>query len=50
VRWADRIVVVEHGEVVEEGSHAELLARGGRYARLVALQHGGVLAPAGANV
>jgi ATP-binding cassette subfamily B protein/subfamily B ATP-binding cassette protein MsbA len=47
VRWADRIVVVEHGEVVEEGSHAELLARSGRYARLVALQHGGHPEPSG---
>ena len=32
---ADRIVVLEHGRVVEEGARGELLARGGRYARLV---------------
>ncbi|QQA44431.1 ABCB family ABC transporter ATP-binding protein/permease [Pelagovum pacificum] len=31
---ADRIVVLEHGEIVEEGSHEMLLARRGRYAQL----------------
>ncbi len=35
---ADRIVVMEAGRVVEEGRHAELLARGGLYARLARLQ------------
>ncbi len=34
VRHADRIVVVADGQVVEEGSHAELLARSGLYRRL----------------
>ena len=31
---ADRIVVLEHGRLVEQGTHAALLARGGRYARM----------------
>ncbi len=35
---ADRIVVMDAGRVVEEGKHAELLARGGLYARLARLQ------------
>ena len=30
----DRLVVMEQGAIIEEGSHAELIARGGRYARL----------------
>jgi ATP-binding cassette subfamily B protein len=38
VQRADRIVVLEHGRVVDEGRHAELIARGGLYARLAALQ------------
>jgi ATP-binding cassette subfamily B protein len=37
---ADRIVVMDEGRVVEEGTHAELTARGGLYARLAKLQFG----------
>lgn len=36
VRRADRIVVLEHGKVVEQGSHAELMTAGGVFARLSA--------------
>jgi len=38
VERADRIVVLESGRVVQQGSHAELLGRGGLYAKLHALQ------------
>ncbi|HEX4799647.1 MAG TPA: ABC transporter transmembrane domain-containing protein [Sphingomicrobium sp.] len=38
VRAADRIVVMEDGQIVEEGTHATLNARGGLYARLARLQ------------
>lgn len=38
VQKADRIVVLDHGRVVEQGSHTELMARGGLYASLAALQ------------
>ena len=39
----DRLVVMDQGRIVEQGSHAELLARGGIYARLWAHQSGGFL-------
>jgi ATP-binding cassette, subfamily B, bacterial len=38
VRQADRILVFEHGSLIEQGSHEELLALGGRYAELFNLQ------------
>ncbi len=38
VRRADRIVVLDAGRVVEDGSHADLVAAGGRYARMFTLQ------------
>lgn len=38
VREADQIVVMDRGRVVEQGSHEELLAKGGTYAGLYALQ------------
>jgi subfamily B ATP-binding cassette protein MsbA len=41
IEKADRIVVLERGEIAEIGSHAELLARGGIYARLYRLQFAG---------
>ncbi|MHC5767458.1 MAG: ABC transporter ATP-binding protein [Nostoc sp.] len=41
VRMADKILVIENGEVIEQGTHAELLQLGGRYAKLFLLQAAG---------
>ncbi|HVJ36018.1 MAG TPA: ABC transporter ATP-binding protein [Terriglobia bacterium] len=41
----DRLIVLDHGRIVESGSHAELLQQGGTYARLWHRQSGGFLDP-----
>ena len=40
VQRADRIMVMEHGQIVESGTHAQLVAQSGLYASLAALQFG----------
>jgi ATP-binding cassette, subfamily B, bacterial MsbA len=40
IEHADRVLVLDHGRLLESGSHAQLLAQGGLYARLHALQFG----------
>jgi ATP-binding cassette subfamily B protein len=44
IRDADVILVMEHGSIVEQGSHEELLAAGGAYARLYASQFAAAVA------
>jgi subfamily B ATP-binding cassette protein HlyB/CyaB len=46
VRGADRIITIEKGRIVEDGTHDELLCRGGRYASLYRHQSGAADAPA----
>jgi ATP-binding cassette subfamily B protein len=43
VQKMDRIVVLDDGKIVEEGSHKQLLARKGTYAKLWAHQSGGFI-------
>ncbi|MEM2961069.1 MAG: hypothetical protein QXU67_05630, partial [Candidatus Bathyarchaeia archaeon] len=38
---ADRVIVLDKGKIVEEGTHEELLMKGGLYAKLYELQIGG---------
>jgi ATP-binding cassette subfamily B protein len=38
IRYVDRIIVLHKGRIVEEGSHRELLERGGHYSKLYELQ------------
>jgi ATP-binding cassette subfamily B multidrug efflux pump len=42
----DRLVIMDKGRIVEEGTHRELLLQGGLYAELWARQSGGFLADA----
>ena len=43
VRMADRILVLEHGRIVEQGSHGQLVSLGGKYSELFELQAAGYL-------
>ena len=43
-RIADRIVMLENGKIVEQGSHDELLKLGGKYARMWKVQAGAYIA------
>lgn len=38
IRHADKILVLEHGKIIEEGTHQALMAKGGQYKKLIELQ------------
>lgn len=46
IRSADQILLLHRGEIVERGTHDELLAKGGRYYQMYRLQHGAADTPA----
>jgi ATP-binding cassette subfamily B protein len=50
VQSCDRIVVMDHGRIVETGTHGELVRREGLYARLAALQFNFGVEPESASI
>jgi ABC-type multidrug transport system fused ATPase/permease subunit len=50
IRHSDKILVMNHGRLVEHGTHQELLARGGLYRQLHDLQRGRVQGPLTASI